>query len=158
MMFGYYIRNNISVSFQCYAGGLFAGIGSLFFLAYNGAFAGALAGYLVERGMSAQFFSFVATHSAFELTAIVLSGAAGLRTGYGLIAPGRLTRIDSLVRATRESVVLLYGATAMLLVAAAIEAFWSSSRWMPLGVKYTVAAMCWTAVVGYFLRQGRRAD
>ena len=46
MMFGYYIRNNIGVAFQCFAGGLFAGLGTLFFLAYNGAFAGALAGYL----------------------------------------------------------------------------------------------------------------
>jgi uncharacterized membrane protein SpoIIM required for sporulation len=156
LMFGFYIRNNISVAFQCFAGGLFAGIGSLFFLAYNGAFAGAVAGYLIERGLSPQFFSFVVTHSAFELTAIVLSGAAGLRIGYGLIAPGRLTRVDSLVRATREAVVLLYVASAMLLLAAAIEAFWSSARWMPLGIKYGVAAICWAAVIGYFARQGRR--
>ena len=48
MMFGFYIRNNIGVAFQCFAGGLFAGLGSLFFLAYNGAFSGALAGYLTR--------------------------------------------------------------------------------------------------------------
>ena len=78
IMFGYYIRNNIGVAFQCFAGGLFAGIGSLFFLGYNGAFGGAVAGYLTERGLSSTFYSFVATHAAFELTAIVLSGAAGL--------------------------------------------------------------------------------
>ena len=28
IMFGYYIRNNIGVSFQCFAGGLFAGLGT----------------------------------------------------------------------------------------------------------------------------------
>ena len=28
VMFGYYIRNNIGVAFQCFAGGLFAGLGS----------------------------------------------------------------------------------------------------------------------------------
>ena len=97
MMFGFYIRNNIGVAFQCFAGGLFAGLGSLFFLAYNGAFGGAVAGYLTERGLSSTFYSFVATHSAFELTAIVLSGAAGLRIGHALLAPGRLTRPQSLV-------------------------------------------------------------
>ena len=48
----------------------FAGLGTLFFLAYNGAFGGALAGFLTARGLSATFYSFVATHSAFELTAI----------------------------------------------------------------------------------------
>jgi len=157
MMFGYYIRHNIGVAFQCFAGGLFAGCGSLFFLAYNGAFAGALGGYLVERGLSSTFFSFVATHSAFELTAIVLSGAAGLRVGQSLLAPGPLTRVQALVRATRESAVLLYGVSGMLLVAAGIEAFWSSARWLPDAAKYGVAAICWTAVVSYFVLRGRDA-
>jgi uncharacterized membrane protein SpoIIM required for sporulation len=103
------------------------------------------------------FYSFVATHSAFELTAIVLSGAAGLRIGHALLAPGRLTRRQALVDATRESAVILYGVVAMLLVAAGVEAFWSSARWLAPSVKYSVAAACWLAVLAYFMRQGRRA-
>lgn len=158
MMFGFYIRNNVGVAFQCFAAGLFAGVGTLFFLGYNGAFAGALAGYLTERGLSSTFYSFVATHSAFEVTAIVLSGAAGLRLGHSVIVPGRLTRVQSLVAATRESAILLYGVTAMLFVAAAVEAFWSSATWLPPSVKYGVAAICWTAIFAYFTFQGRRAD
>jgi uncharacterized membrane protein SpoIIM required for sporulation len=158
MMFGFYIRNNISVAFQCYAGGLFAGLGSLFFLAYNGAFGGALAGFLTSRGLSPTFYSFVATHSAFELTAIVLTGAAGLRIGHALLAPGRLSRLHSLVQASRSSIALVYGATVMLCVAAVIEAFWSSATWLAPAIKYSVAAACWTAVFGYFILQGRRAD
>jgi uncharacterized membrane protein SpoIIM required for sporulation len=156
MMFGYYIRNNVGVAFQSYAGGLFAGIGSLFYLAYNGAFAGAIAGFLVDRGLSATFFSFVATHSAFELTAIVLSGAAGLRLGHGLVAPGRQTRTAALASGARDAITLVYGAAAMLLIAAAVEAFWSSARWIPVAVKYSVAAVCWAAVMAYFAFQGRR--
>jgi uncharacterized membrane protein SpoIIM required for sporulation len=158
MMFGYYIRNNVGVAFQCFAAGLFAGLGSLFFLAYNGAFSGALAGFLTGRGLSSTFYSFVATHSAFELTAIVVSGAAGLKIGHSLLSPGRLTRLQSLVEATRDSAVLLYGVTAMLFVAAAIEAFWSSASWLPPAAKYGVAAVCWTTVLGYFAFQGRRAS
>ena len=158
MMFGFYIRNNIGVAFQCFAGGLFAGIGSLFFLAYNGVFSGAIAGYLTERGLSSTFYSFIATHSAFELTAIVLSGAAGLRLGHALLAPARLTRRQALVHATHESASLLYGVTAMLLVAAAVEAFWSSATWLPPTAKYGVASVCWIAVIGYFALSGRHAD
>jgi uncharacterized membrane protein SpoIIM required for sporulation len=158
MMFGFYIRHNIGVAFQCFAGGLFAGVGSLFFLVYNGAFSGALGGYLVERGLAPTFLSFVATHSAFELTAIVLSGGAGLRIGHALLAPGRQTRVQALVAATRDAAVLLYGVTGMLVVAAAIEAFWSSAAWLPHTVKYGVAAICWTTVIAYFVLQGRRED
>jgi uncharacterized membrane protein SpoIIM required for sporulation len=157
IMFGYYIRNNIGVSFQCFAGGIFAGLGSLFFLAYNGAFAGALAGYLTERGLSSTFYSFVVTHSAFELTAIVLSGAAGLRIGHAWLAPGRLTRVESLVAAARETAIILYGVIGLLVIAAAVEAFWSSASWLNPMIKYAVAAVCWTAVLGYLLFQGRRA-
>ena len=156
-MFGYYIRNNVGVAFQCFAGGLFAGLGTLFFLAYNGAFGGALAGYLTGRGLSSTFYSFIATHSAFELTAIVLAGAAGLRMGHALLSPGRLTRRQSLVQASRESMVLIYGVTAMLLVTAGVEAFWSSATWIAPTVKYGVAAVCWLAVLGYFTLQGRHA-
>ena len=157
MMFGHYIRNNIGVAFQCFAGGLFAGLGSIFFLAFNGAFGGAIAGYLTGRGLGPTFYSFIVTHAAFELTAIVLAGAAGLRLGHSLLAPGRQTRLQSLVTASRQSVVLVYGFTAMLLVAAAIEAFWSSASWLPPPVKYGVAALCWIAVFAYFVFQGRRA-
>jgi uncharacterized membrane protein SpoIIM required for sporulation len=157
-MFGYYIKNNIGVSFQCFASGLLAGVGSLFYLAFNGALGGAVAGYLTLRGMGSTFYSFVATHAAFELTAIVLSGAAGLRLGHALLVPGRKTRTQSLVDAARESIVIIYGVIAMLVIAAAIEAFWSSQRWMPLPMKYSVAALCWLAVMVYLTRQGRERE
>jgi len=149
MMFGYYISHNIGIAFQCFAGGLFAGVGTLFYLLYNGAIAGAVGGYLTERGHSATFYSFVATHSAFELTAIVLSGAAGLQIGHSLVAPGRLRRGQSLVAATRDSAVIVSGAAIMLLIAAAIEAFWSSANWLPHPVKYGVACACWIGGLSY---------
>jgi uncharacterized membrane protein SpoIIM required for sporulation len=156
-MFGHYIKHNIGLAFQCFASGLVAGIGSLFFLAFNGAFFGALAGYLTQRGLSETFYSFVVTHAAFELTAIVLAGAAGLRIGHSLLAPGRLTRRQALVVASRESVVIIYGVASMLLIAAAVEAFWSSAIWVPPMVKYAVAAVCWISVLAYLTLQGRRA-
>jgi hypothetical protein len=62
------------------------------------------------------------------------------------------------VKASQDAIVLLYGATAMLLVAAAVEAFWSSARWLPVSLKFSVAAVCWIAVLGYLSLQGRRAD
>jgi uncharacterized membrane protein SpoIIM required for sporulation len=157
-MFGFYISNNVGVAFQCFASGLAVGLGSIFALVYNGALAGGIAGYLTERGLGATFYSFVVTHAAFELTAIVLSGAAGLKLGHALIAPGRRTRRQSLVHAAKECVVILYGVTAMLVVAAAFEAFWSSARWLPHVVKYSVAGVCWVAVFAYLLLQGRHAD
>jgi uncharacterized membrane protein SpoIIM required for sporulation len=157
-MFGFYIKHNIGISFECFAAGLAAGVGTMFYLVFNGVAIGGIAGYLTERGLSSTFYSFVVTHGAFELTAIILSGAAGLRLGHAIVAPGRNTRGQSLVNAARECVPIIYGFVIMLLIAAAIEAFWSSARWLPLPLKYTVAALCWISVLAYLTLQGRRAD
>jgi uncharacterized membrane protein SpoIIM required for sporulation len=154
-MFGFYVFNNIRIAFQCFAGGLFFGIGSVFFLAMNGAFAGSLAGYVTWRGFGTNFYSFVITHGAFELTGIVLAGASGLMLGHALLAPGRRSRVAALADAARRAIVIVYGMTAMFLVAAALEAFWSSARWVPADVKFAVGGTCWLAVFAYFALQGR---
>lgn len=154
-MFGYYIKNNISVSFQCFAGGFFAGLGSLLLLVFNGVQMGVVGGYLIASGHGQNFMSFVATHAAFELTAIVLSGAAGLRLGHAWLAPGRRTRLGALTHAGQGAVVVMYGVIGMLLIAAALEAFWSSAKWISPPVKYAVAAACWVLVLAYLGFQGR---
>ena len=41
-MFGYYIRNNTGIGFQTFAGGLLLGLGTLFFLVFNGFYIGAV--------------------------------------------------------------------------------------------------------------------
>jgi uncharacterized membrane protein SpoIIM required for sporulation len=157
-MFGYYINNNIGIAFQCFAGGLAAGIGSLFYLAYNGALGGAVGGYLTGRGLGHNFYAFIVTHSAFELSAVVLSGAAGLSLGHALLAPGRRTRLAALTHAAREAMPVMYGVVILLAIAAAVEAFWSSAAWLPPAVRYPVALICWCAVLGYLARQGRAPD
>lgn len=156
-MFGFYIMNNIGIGFQCFAAGIFAGLGSAFFLVYNGLFGGAVAGYIIAAGNGENFLSFVVTHSAFELTAIVLAGAAGLRLGHALLAPGRHTRLESLRLAAGAAVVVVYGVVGMLLIAAAVEAFWSSARWVSPQVKYAVGTACWLLVLCYLGLQGRPA-
>lgn len=155
VMFGYYIRNNVSVAFQCFATGLLAGLGTLFYLAYNGLLIGTVAASLDTRGLGHNFWPFVATHGAFELTAIAIAGAAGLMLGHALLAPGRRTRGQALREAGRGAALLIAGATAMLVVAAVVEAFWSSARWVPPAAKFTVAALCWAGVLLYLARAGR---
>lgn len=154
-MFGYYVFNNIGIGFRTFASGLLAGIGSAVVLAVNGVMIGSVAGYLQAIGHGAPFWRFVAGHSPFELTAIVISGAAGLLLGWSLLAPGRRSRRDALVDAGRRGGVLVCGAFAMLLVAAFIEAFWSSIGWMPAAVKFSVGGVLWAGVLLWLWRGGR---
>ncbi|MNO69632.1 hypothetical protein D3C76_604890 [compost metagenome] len=154
-MFGYYITHNIGIAFQTFASGLLFGLGSAFFLVYNGLMIGAVAGHLTHMGYGQTFWSFVVGHSAFELTAIALAGAAGLQLGWALIAPGRLPRAESLLLMARKSVLLICGVMMFLLIAAFIEAYWSSRTAPAPLAKYLVGAALWVLVAVYLLFAGR---
>jgi uncharacterized membrane protein SpoIIM required for sporulation len=154
-MFGLYIWNNVKIGFQTFATGLAFGLGSIFFLVLNGISIGAVAGYLTGIGYGTPFWSFVAGHSALELVAIVISGAAGLKLGAAAIAPGLRSRKAALMDAARPAVRLMYGAAAMFLAAAFIEAFWSPLTAFPPETKYGVGAVLWAVVLGYLALGGR---
>ena len=155
MMFGYYVMHNTGIAFQTFAAGLLFGLGSVFFLIFNGLVIGAVSGHLTEIGYGQTFWSFVIGHGAFELTAIALAGAAGLQLGWAMIAPGQLTRGESLRRAARKSVQMLCGVMIFLLIAAFIEAYWSSTTAITPWVKYLVGAALWLLVAAYLGLAGR---
>jgi len=155
-MFGFYIRNNISIGFQTFASGILLGIGAVFHLLFNGLVIGAVAGYLTELGHVETFWPFVIGHGAFELTAIAIAGGAGLNLGYGLLAPGRLTRKQSLIQSARAAMPLVYGIFFFLIIAAFIEAFWSSSSVLPISVKLAVGGVFWLLVIVYLSLGWRR--
>jgi len=157
MMFGYYVMNNLGIAFQTFAGGLLLGLGSLFFLLVNGLSIGAAAGHLTGIGYTDTFWPFVIGHGAFELTAITFAGAAGLKLGWALFAPGRLPRGEALRQAAARSVRLVAGALLLLLVAAFVEAYWSSMTFTGTPLKYAVGVLLWGLVAAYFLLAGRPA-
>lgn len=155
-MFGFYIRNNISVAFRTCASGLLLGVGSLLLLLYNGLMLGGAAAHLSHLGYSQTFFTFVIGHGSFELTAIVIATMAGLRLGLALVAPGRMPRLSALRKAGEQAIVLAMGAGLMLVIAAFIEAFWSSNNLLGAPLKYSVGALLWACVGAYLLLAGRR--
>jgi len=149
IMFGFYIKNNIGISFRTFAGGFIGGIGALIFILYNGVMMGAASGFVTHQGFSETFYPFVIGHGAFELTALVLSGAAGLRLGQALIRPGQFSRAYALRCAGQETATLMIGVALMLTIAAFLEAFWSSSSSLPIATKLGVGAMLWLLVLTY---------
>ena len=158
MMFGYYIFNNISVGFRTFASGILLGIGSLFFLFYNGLVIGSVSGYLTSLGFIETFWSFVSGHGSFELTAIVICGMAGLLLAKPIFSPGNMTRADALKFIAKDAIQLVMGAALMLVIAAFIEAFWSPSSFVTANIKYITATLLWLLVAIYFIFAGRMSD
>lgn len=155
LMFGYYIRNNIGIGFQTFSTGLLFCLGTLFYLLFNGVYIGGITGHMVNAGLSETFFSFTSGHSSLELVAITFAGAAGLKLGMALIQSGRHKRVDALRYAAQESLDLVYGFFIMLVLAAFVEAFWSSNMSFPPWVKYSTGMTLWILLFLYFFRVGR---
>lgn len=155
-MFGFYIFNNTGIGLKTFASGLILGIGAVFTLLFNGLMIGGVAGYLTYIGYSSTFWPFVSGHSALELTAIVLAGAAGLKLGFSIISPGRKSRLRSLRDSAGEAVYMMYGVAAMFIGAAFIEAYWSSMSGVPAMVKYIVGIVNWILLIAYFLLAGHQ--
>lgn len=153
-MMGFYITNNIGIAFKCFAGGILLGIGTIVVLIYNGYATGLMAGYIVFRGMGENFFGFVSMHAPFELTAIFVAGAAGLRLGLSLINTKGLTRKQSLLFHGKSVIQLVLGAAAMLFIAAFVEGFLSPSS-LALNIKFILGLTFWVIIILYFALAGR---
>lgn len=145
------ITNNVGVAFRCFAGGIFAGVGSLVLLAFNGLMIGAASGHFANAGLLGYLWTFVAGHGLLELFAIWVAGAAGFMLGRALIAPGSLSRADALVLSGRTGIRLVVASGLMLLLAGAIEGFVSASG-LPLGVRVAASVASALLLVAYLVR------
>lgn len=155
-MTGFYVYNNVGIAFRVFATGVLLGVPTLALLFYNGLVLGTVFGFLFARGQGEPLLAFVIGHGAFELTAIVVAGAAGLMLGHAILRPGQLTRVDALRRRGLQAIQIAVGAGIMLGIAALIEAFWSPSP-VPGNVKYAVGVLLWILVIGYLALAGREA-
>lgn len=145
-MFGVYIYNNIGIAFQMFGGGALLCIGAVVPLLFNSFYFGAISAHIVLLGYQDTFFSFVITHGSFELTAVIIAGAAGCKIGYAIINPQQFTRAYALKQAGKSVLPLIVGAFLMLVLAAFIEAFWSPLD-IPSFFKYVAGTFCWALVI-----------
>ena len=127
-MVAFYIQHNTGIGLECFALGPLI-IPGLYTTAYNATALGASFGYMARPGTEGgdSFLEFVTAHGAFELTAIALAAAAGLRIGSGWLFTGGLTRIASLQVRAREAIPVMSVSGALFFLAALTEGMLSPS-------------------------------
>jgi uncharacterized membrane protein SpoIIM required for sporulation len=149
--------NNIQVGITAFVGGILGGVPTAFILAFNGASLGAVAGAMDSIGQLDKFFGLVTPHGLLELTAVVIAGAAGLRMGWSIIAPGEdRQRGEAFGAEARRAFVILVGVTIAFICAGFIEGFVTGrvdNTWLRVGVGVVAEAL----FVTWIVVQGRRA-
>lgn len=154
-MTGFYVYNNVGIAFRCFATGVLFGLGSIFFLVYNGLVTGTVVGYVEKSGHAQNILTFMCGHSPFELTAIIIAGGAGMRMGYALLGTSGRTRLASLRAVADDLISLILGAAFFLFIAALVEGWWSPSS-LPSPIKWGFSGLMSLAVAAFLLFYGQQ--
>ncbi len=143
--------NNLWVDLLTFFSGIFAGIGSLAILLYNGIMVGAFQYFFIERGLFWESFLTIWLHGTLEMSAAVIAGAAGLTMGSGLLFPGTLSRVKAFRRSARRGVQILMGIVPLTLIAAFVEGFFTRYTQAPELLRGVFIFLCLAFVLYYYV-------
>jgi len=137
---------------MAFAGGMLFGLFTVWALVFNGLELGMSYGLFANYHAATYLTTFIVGHGVLELTAIFISGGAGLRLAHALVAPGDRKRGEALVVDGRIAMRMIGAVICLLAVAGTIEGLLSTSD-APAVFKYAVSAT--TAVLlGLYLANG----
>jgi uncharacterized membrane protein SpoIIM required for sporulation len=148
------MTNNVQVTIYTFAFGALFGIGTLFYLAYNGAVNAAVLALTYQAGFGNDLVTFMIGHGVVELSCIFIAGGAGLLIGSALLMPGDLSRADALKSRGMEAIRLMIGVAVLLVLAGIIEGFISPAPINP-AIKYGIGSLTGVALYMYLLVAGR---
>lgn len=148
--------NNIQVAFMAFAGGILLCIPTVVLLVFNGANVGVAGGAFGSVGQLDKFFGLILPHGLLELTAVIIAGAAGLRLGWAIIAPGDRSRTEAVGTEARRAVLIALGLVVAFIVAGFIEGF-VTGRGVPTALRLAIGVVAEIAFVTWVVVQGRAA-
>ncbi|HKO43051.1 MAG TPA: stage II sporulation protein M [Pyrinomonadaceae bacterium] len=149
--------HNIQVTIYTFAFGALFGVGTLFYLGYNGLVIASILSLTYNAGFGNDLVTFMVGHGVVELSCIFMAGGAGLLIGSAMLMPGDLSRADALKSRGKDAVRLMMGVALLLVLAGIIEGFISPAP-IPASIKYSVGAITGIALYSYLLLAGRQND
>ncbi|WP_040832734.1 stage II sporulation protein M [Nocardia brevicatena] len=129
---------------------------ALYLLVMNAVNLGVTAGLMTDAGRLDAFFGFILPHGILELTAVFLAGGAGLKLGWTLVDPGRLSRMEAVARQGRATATIALGLVPVLLVAGLLEGFVTPSG-LPAPIRVALGVFAEAVFLGYVFLAGREA-
>jgi uncharacterized membrane protein SpoIIM required for sporulation len=142
--------NNIKVDFITFFSGIFMAIGSLFIMIVNGVMVGVFQYFFIEKGLFWESFLAIWTHGTLEISAIILSGGAGLTLGKGLLFPGTHSRFQALKVSGMNGLKIIMGVVPITLIAAFIEGFLTRHTNIPDVIRFLFILLSLSFVLIYF--------
>lgn len=122
-MFLHITINNVMVSFMAFVLGIFACVGTGFLLMQNGIMLGAFQTFFFSHGLLVESALAIWLHGTLEISAIIISSAAGLALGRGWLFPGTYKRGVAFRKGARRGLKIVVGTVPIFIIAGFIEGF-----------------------------------
>jgi len=143
--------NNIRVSFIIFIFGLMTGFGTGILLLYNGIMIGTFQTFCFMQNIGLESMLAIWLHGALEISAIIISGAAGFVLGNGWLFPGTYPRSYAFVRGARLGLKIIVGLVPVFLLAAFIESFLTRHTEAPDVLRGGFIVICLAFVLFYYV-------
>jgi uncharacterized membrane protein SpoIIM required for sporulation len=150
VMWMWIMVNNILVSFRYFFRGIALGVPCLFDLGKESIRLGAFEHMFYAKGLGAQAVTTVLIHGMLELTAIIITCAAGVVMGTGYLFPKTGRRFDAFREGAKDGVKMVLGLIPIFMVAAFFEGYVTRYYKMPLPLSLIILMITGSFVVWYF--------
>lgn len=151
MMFFFITWNNILVSFRVFVFGIFASVGTGFYLFYNGLMVGTFIMFFAMEQKLSQALPVIMLHGTIELSSIVIAAAAGFTMGNSLLFPGTYSRLTSFKMGALKGMKIVIGLVPFFILAGFIESFITRYAFMHWSIKTTIIGLSAMLMIYYFI-------
>ncbi|MGC4020998.1 MAG: stage II sporulation protein M [Cyclobacteriaceae bacterium] len=143
--------NNILVSFKVFVFGVFASVGTGFYLFFNGLMVGTFILFFYQESQLTQALPVIMLHGTIELSSIVIAGAAGFVMGNSLLFPGTYSRIVSFKGGALRGLKIVIGLVPFFIMAGFIESFITRYAFMHWTLKMGIIGLSAMLMIFYFI-------
>jgi len=151
MMFFFITWNNILVSFRVFVFGVFASLGTGFYLFYNGLMVGTFIMFFYQESQLSQALPVIMLHGTIELSSIVIAAAAGFTMGNSLLFPGTYSRLSSFKAGAVKGLKIVMGLVPFFIMAGFIESFVTRHAFMHWSFKIIIIGASTLLMIWYFV-------
>ena len=117
------LDNNVRVGLNMFLSGLFVGIGTGFYIVYNGIMVAVFQAFFYQQNTFLDSIKGIWIHGTYEIFAMVIEAAAGYIIGASILFPGSLKRMESFKRGIREAFFIFISTLPFTIVAAFLEGY-----------------------------------
>jgi uncharacterized membrane protein SpoIIM required for sporulation len=143
--------HNIRVSFFCFVAGIALSLGTVWVLFQNGVMVGAFEYMFFAKGLGWNSVLVIWIHGTLEISAIIISGAAGLILGNSILFPGTHKRIDSLKQGGKDGIKIMIGLIPVFIAAAFLEGYITRHTAMPMAISLSILIASASFIIWYFV-------